>query len=91
MPTHAIGWFIKMLIFRDLKICWFLSGLFEFLEISLKHNLPNFNECWWDHLLLDFLGCNVIGMYLGYVCCKYCEMKEYHWGVGEDSRTRRVV
>lgn len=24
---------------------------FELLEYSLQHQLPNFNECWWDHVI----------------------------------------
>ena len=23
---------------------------FEILEYSLEHQLPNFSECWWDHV-----------------------------------------
>jgi phosphatidylserine synthase 2 len=24
---------------------------FELLEYSLEHQLPNFGECWWDHVI----------------------------------------
>lgn len=27
-----------------------ISVMFEFLEYSLEHQLPNFSECWWDHV-----------------------------------------
>lgn len=27
-----------------------VSVMFEFLEYSLEHQLPNFSECWWDHV-----------------------------------------
>lgn len=34
---HLFGWWLKMLILRDVKLCWCLSIFFEFLEISLRH------------------------------------------------------
>ena len=86
IPAHAIGWWFKMIIIRDVKLCTFLSLFFEFMEISLSHQLPNFCECWWDSVILDLLVCNGGGIYLGYLTCRYFEMKEYHWGVGRDSR-----
>ncbi|KAG2462026.1 PTSS2 synthase, partial [Polypterus senegalus] len=33
-----------------------ISVMFEFLEYSLEHQLPNFSECWWDHFLLAELN-----------------------------------
>lgn len=24
--------------------------MFEILEYTLEHQLPNFSECWWDHV-----------------------------------------
>ena len=86
MAAHLIGWWIKMMIVRDVKLCWFLSIVFEFMEVSLRHQLPNFYECWWDHLILDILVCNGGGIYLGYLTCGFFEMRQYHWGVGKDIR-----
>ena len=37
------------------------SILFELIEFTFDNWLPNFAECWWDHLLLDVLGCNLLG------------------------------
>ena len=48
--AHFLGWFGRALILRDYWFCWILSILFEFCEYSLQHLLPNFNECWWDHV-----------------------------------------
>ena len=79
LTAHLLGWYIKMLIIRDVKLCWFLSIFFEILEITFRHWLPNFWECWWDHLLLDILGCNALGIWLGDLTCKYFEMKTYGW------------
>ena len=85
--AHSIGWWFKMIIVRDVKLCFFLSVLFEFMEISLRHQLPNFWECWWDSFVLDVLICNGGGIFLGWLTCRAFEMKQYYWGMGKDSRT----
>ena len=77
--AHTIGWFAKALILRDVWFCWILSILFELMEYSLEHQLPNFAECWWDHWILDVLLTNWLGMYLGMKTCQYLEMKQYSW------------
>ncbi|CAF5029098.1 unnamed protein product, partial [Rotaria magnacalcarata] len=38
------------LIVRDYWLCTVTSIGFEILEYSLEHQLPNFSECWWDHV-----------------------------------------
>lgn len=42
-----------MMIIRDVKVAWIVSIAFELIEISLRHWLPNFWECWWDHVSID--------------------------------------
>lgn len=79
LTAHLFGWYVKMLIVRNAKLCWILSILFEILEITFRHWLPNFWECWWDHIILDILGCNALGIWLGDLTCKYFEMKTYGW------------
>lgn len=79
VTTHFIGWWLKTLILRDYWLCNVMSIGFEFLEYSLEHQLPNFNECWWDHWILDFLVCNGLGIYLGMKTCEYFRMKPYQW------------
>lgn len=64
--AHLLGWFGKMLIMRDWHIVWVCSIIFEFLEITFRYWLPNFWECWWDHLFLDVFGCNLFGALIGY-------------------------
>ena len=51
--AHALGWFGKAIIIRDYWLGWVLSVMFEVLEYSLQHQLPNFAECWWDHVRTD--------------------------------------
>ncbi|GFT57127.1 phosphatidylserine synthase 2 [Nephila pilipes] len=79
VPTHFFGWWIKTLMLRDWWICTVMSIMFEILEYTLEHQLPNFSECWWDHWLMDALICNGLGIYLGMITLKYLSMKPYHW------------
>ncbi|KAF8581555.1 PSS-domain-containing protein [Ramaria rubella] len=94
--AHALGWFGKALILRDYWFCWILSIAFELAEYSLSHQLPNFNECWWDHWILDVLLCNWLGTYVGMKTCAYLDVKGYTWrGLrqtrGLRSKTKRVL
>lgn len=50
VPTHFIGWWFKTLVLRDWWLCTVMSVMFELLEYTLEHQLPNFMECWWDHV-----------------------------------------
>jgi phosphatidylserine synthase 2 len=71
ITAHFVGWFFKMVIVRDFKLCQIQSVMFEILEITFRHWLPNFWECWWDHIFLDLIICNTGGMIIGYYFLKY--------------------
>ena len=73
--AHLLGWFGKTIIYRNNILIWFFSIGFEILELSLKHYLPNFHECWWDHLILDVFGCNLIGIIVGHMFMKFFNIK----------------
>lgn len=77
--AHLGGWWFKMMIIRDTKIAWIISITFEFVEISFRHMLPNFWECWWDQLLLDLFGCNMLGIILGAWTMKYMGVSRLNW------------
>ncbi|KAJ3234962.1 hypothetical protein HDU81_000981 [Chytriomyces hyalinus] len=77
--AHTVGWFAKSMVLRDQWICWILSILFEFLEYSLQHQLPNFAECWWDHWILDVLITNWLGIYIGMKTCEFFACRQYSW------------
>merc|ERR1711991_821758 len=77
--AHFGGWFVKALMLRDPAICLTLSLLWEFVELSLVTMLPNFGECWWDQLIMDFLVCNTGGMILGLMLASQLEMANYNW------------
>ncbi|XP_031553015.1 phosphatidylserine synthase 2-like [Actinia tenebrosa] len=72
---HLIGWWAKALMIRDWWLCTVISVLFEILEYTLEHQLPNFCECWWDHWIMDVLLCNGFGTYLGMKTCDYLAIK----------------
>ena len=57
--AHLFGWWFKMMIIRDVKACWICSVVFELLEISFRHWLPNFWECWWDHVIYNLTNFSV--------------------------------
>jgi len=77
--SHLFGYFCKTLIFRDWWLTTVISVMFEFLEYSLEHQLPNFSECWWDHWILDVLICNLGGTVIGIYTLRWLRLKTYHW------------
>lgn len=83
--AHVIGYIGKALLFRDLKMCWILSISFEIVEITFQHIMENFKECWWDHVIIDVLICNNVGIMIGlWISNKFCEYREYEW-IGIDN------
>ncbi|ESL11005.1 phosphatidyl serine synthase [Trypanosoma rangeli SC58] len=94
--AHALGYFVKTLILRDWRLATSVSIGFEILEISFQHVLPNFKECWWDHLLLDVLLCNGGGTLLGMFLLRRLQAKKYHWVAlrnikGYKGKTQRIL
>ena len=61
----------KALIMRDWTLLWILCILWELVEYSFQHRMPNFHECWWDHWILDVLVCNFGGMAVGMAMCRH--------------------
>ncbi|CAN0424427.1 unnamed protein product [Lampetra fluviatilis] len=79
VPAHFIGWCFKTVMIRDWWMCMIVSVMFEFLEYSLEHQLPNFSECWWDHWIMDVILCNGLGIYCGMKILEWLSMKTYSW------------
>eukprot|EP01029_Cantina_marsupialis_P029103 TRINITY_DN779800_c0_g1_i1.p1 TRINITY_DN779800_c0_g1~~TRINITY_DN779800_c0_g1_i1.p1 ORF type:complete len:460 (-),score=88.96 TRINITY_DN779800_c0_g1_i1:204-1583(-) len=77
--AHAAGFWGKSLILRNVVLMWVFSVFFEVLEVSLMHIMPNFNECWWDHMILDVFGCNFLGIILGMGTVALFEARTYDW------------
>jgi len=78
--AHAVGWWAKMVMLRDLKVCLVYSTVFEFCELTLQFLVPEFQECWWDSMIMDWLLANcMIGMMLGKVTLVLLKMKSFDW------------
>lgn len=83
MLAHFIGWFVKTLILRDLKLALLQSVFFELLEVMWRHYLPNFYECWWDHALLDVVGANLLGILLAWWVIRRYNLEKLKWSLRE--------
>jgi phosphatidylserine synthase 2 len=77
--AHFLGWLGKSLIFRHGGVAWFNSIVFEFVEMSFEHWMPNFAECWWDHWVMDVLMANLGGIVVGHLVMHYFSVKQYRW------------
>ncbi|XP_076813430.1 phosphatidylserine synthase 1-like [Clavelina lepadiformis] len=76
---HFVGWIARALLLRSYVICWSISILWEFTELFFMDVFPNFQECWWDQILVDVLGFNALGIWMGMKLCKYLELRKYRW------------
>ncbi|SBT77489.1 phosphatidylserine synthase, putative [Plasmodium ovale] len=79
--AHFCGWFVKTLAIRDFFILNINSVMFELIELKFQHLLPNFYECWWDHIILDVLGCNLLGILFCFLFMKYFNLPLYDWTI----------
>ncbi|KAG7032536.1 CDP-diacylglycerol--serine O-phosphatidyltransferase 1 [Cucurbita argyrosperma subsp. argyrosperma] len=88
VPAHIIGWWGKAIMIRNQVLLWVLSIGLAFIDIiirsldfqlTFRHMLPNFNECWWDSIVLDILICNWFGIWAGMRTVRYFDGKTYKW------------
>lgn len=79
VAAHIIGWWGKALMLRDQSLLWVISIAFELMELTFRHWLPNFNECWWDSWILDVALCNALGIWLGMKTVRFFQSLEYDW------------
>ena len=77
--AHSLGWFVKTMILRDVRVAWICSVMFEVIELCFAHVLPNFNECWWDSVVLDIFGCNMIGIHAADLVLSALRMKKFNF------------
>lgn len=91
MLSHLIGWFCKAIMLRDKRLVFVSSILFELYELTFKHMLANFKECWWDSLILDLILANGAGMLLGFWFMDIFQLEKYNWmGMTTDENGRSV-
>ncbi|VDN01702.1 unnamed protein product [Thelazia callipaeda] len=86
---HFVGWAMKALLIRHSIICWYISIAWELTEVLFAHLLPNFQECWWDAIVLDILLCNGLGIWFGIWLSRFFEMRQFHWESIKDIKTTR--
>ncbi|PKU83173.1 CDP-diacylglycerol--serine O-phosphatidyltransferase 1 [Dendrobium catenatum] len=77
--AHIFGWWGKAIMIRNQSLLWVLSIGFELMELTFRHMLPNFNECWWDSIILDILACNWFGIWAGMHTVRYFDGRTYEW------------
>ncbi|CAH9114731.1 unnamed protein product [Cuscuta europaea] len=77
--AHILGWWGKAIMIRNQPLLWVLSIGFELMELTFRHMLPNFNECWWDSIVLDVIICNWFGIWAGMKTVRYFDGKTYEW------------
>jgi len=77
--THILGWFLTTLAFRDVAFSWVCGLIWEVIEGSFEQNIPELRECWWDKVFMDLLGCNNLGIFLGWIVLRYLKMEEFNW------------
>ncbi|KAG9139240.1 hypothetical protein Leryth_011257 [Lithospermum erythrorhizon] len=77
--AHILGWWGKAIMIRNQPLLWVLSIGFEMMELTFRHMLANFNECWWDSIVLDILICNWFGIWAGMRTVRYFDGKTYEW------------
>ncbi|XP_020105465.1 CDP-diacylglycerol--serine O-phosphatidyltransferase 2-like [Ananas comosus] len=77
--AHIVGWWGKAVMIRNHPLLWILSIGFESMELTFRHMLPNFSECWWDSIILDILICNWFGIWAGMRTVTYINGKTYKW------------
>jgi phosphatidylserine synthase 2 len=87
--AHFLGYVFKMIIIRDVPLVWMVSLGFEWMELTFRHWLNNFHECWWDHLLFDLFGMNFLGLCLGVIWVKAFKMKRFPWVYKENTEIQR--
>ena len=44
-----------------------------------------FHECWWDSLIIDLLGANLLGMVLGLYTLRFLETRTFDWSQKDGS------
>ncbi|KJP87962.1 hypothetical protein AK88_02396 [Plasmodium fragile] len=87
--AHLGGWFVKTLAVRNFFVLNLNSVLFELIELRFQHILPNFYECWWDHIILDVLGCNLAGILMGLYFMKWLNIPLFPWRVPDKFKANK--
>jgi hypothetical protein len=75
---RTLGWWFKMLIFRNIKLCMFVIAFYFTVEVSFRISMQIPFE-WFNLVVIDFLVCGIVGITLGYYTCQYLEGHTKKW------------
>jgi len=91
--SHGLGWFVTAFAYRSFAYTLLFSLIDELCEVWWRCSYPNFQECWWDHIFLDFIFTNAVGAYLGAVIVDKWLHRPYSWwrAMQDDKRGRKYV
>ena len=85
--THLIGWFILGFMIRNRFLLHTWGLLDELVELSWQHVLPHFRECWWDHVFIDVLFSNTVGIELALFVIRVVGINMYDWLGTQDAKS----
>jgi len=83
--AHAVGWWAKALILRDFWMTWIISIMFEVMEYSLEHHLPNFAEVrffFTNGIIIFFFTLSKKKKVLVGSLATGCAYLQRHWNLG---------
>lgn len=76
---HLLGWFVLSFSLRDRFLLHTWACLDELVELTWQHILPHLRECWWDHIFIDILLSNTVGIELALFVIDLIGFKRYDW------------
>ncbi len=76
---HLLGWFVLGFMIRNRFLLHSWGLMDELVELSWQHVLPHFRECWWDHVFIDVLFSNTVGIELALWVIRITGMNMYDW------------
>lgn len=86
---HLLGWFVLGFMIRDRFLLHSWGLMDEIVELSWQHILPHFRECWWDHVFIDVLFSNTVGIELSLFVIRITGMNMFDWLGTKDKKSWR--
>ena len=87
--AHLLGWFVLTFVVRDRFVIHSWAMMDELVELSWQHILPHLRECWWDHVFIDILFSNTVGIELALLVIKLLKIKRHDWLGKEGAKSWR--
>lgn len=87
--AHLFGWFTLTMVVRNRFMAHTWALLDELIELSWQHILPHFRECWWDHIFIDILFSNTVGIEIAMYIINRTGLDRYDWLGNEGAESWR--